>query len=219
MRSDELFCAIYKSGIEVNGNWWPEFGTFSVVISAILIQRTKWQNVEKSMLNLRNFAVLNLEKLASINTQNLANFIKPSGFFNQKATRIKNLCAAILQEFGNFDEFKHNVNRNWLYLQKGIGLETCDAILCYACERENMVVDNYTAKILSYLNFEFQSYDEAKSWLEDIDSDRICALLGENLTQNQIYAKFHALIVEFCKLHLKGQNFSQSGKEILDALR
>lgn len=219
MRSDELFCAIWESGISIKDNWWPDFGTFSVVISAILVQRTKWENVENSLINLKNAKLFELENLANCDVQNLASLIKPSGFFNQKAVRLKNLCTAIVREFGEFGEFKRKVGREWLYLQKGIGLETCDAILCYACERENMVVDNYTTKILSYLNFEFESYDEAKSWLENIDSDKICKFLGQNLTQNQIYAKFHGLIVEFCKIHLKGQNFSQKAQEILDALK
>lgn len=214
MQSDELFVAILKSGVNVNDKWWPNYGTFEVVISAILTQNTKWENVEKSLVNLKNANILSLESIAKCDSVFLSEFIKPSGFHNVKAKRINALCQNILKDFGNFDSFKNVVSREWLISQKGIGFESCDAILCYACERDIMVVDSYTKRILSRLNYEFESYDEAREWLESIDVEVICNYYGENLSLNEIYSRFHGAIVEFCKIHLRGNKFSKKADEI-----
>lgn len=215
MQSDELFIAILKSGIKVNDYWWPNYGTFEVVVGAILTQNTKWNNVENSLENLKNANLLNLEKIANCDILFLSELIKPSGFHNVKSKRLNMLCKNILKDFGDFDSFVNLVSRKWLISQKGIGFESCDAILCYACKRDIMVVDNYTKKILSKLNYEFESYDEAREWLEGMDMQIICDYYGENLSINEIYARFHGVIVEFCKLHLKGNKFSKQADEIL----
>lgn len=215
MQSDELFIAILESGIKVNDYWWPNYGTFEVVVGAILTQNTKWNNVENSLENLKNANLLNLEKIANCDILFLSELIKSSGFHNVKSKRLNMLCKNILKDFGDFDSFVNLVSRKWLISQKGIGFESCDAILCYACKRDIMVVDNYTKKILSKLNYEFESYDEAREWLEGMDMQIICDYYGENLSINEIYARFHGAIVEFCKLHLKGNKFSKQADEIL----
>lgn len=184
--------------------WWPNYGTFEVIVGAILTQNTKWENVEKSLANLKKFlgSDFGLHSLASIEISFLTNLIAPSGFKNQKASRLKLLCKNILEEFGDFDNFAKNIDRDWLLLQKGIGCESADAILCYACGRDEMVVDSYTAKLVQKFGYEFESYEELKDWLMvgvNENFDKIQTLYGRNITLNEVFSRFHGKIVEYSK--------------------
>ncbi len=182
--------------------WWPNSGSFEVVIGAILTQQTKWQKVERSLENLRTHDFLELEKLTQIDTLTLSQLIKPSGFYNTKAKRLKALCVAIVQSFDNFDNFKDEVSREWLLEQKGVGEESADAILCYACEREVMVVDNYTNKLLNSFGYEFETYQELQEWITqgiEANLERCYQLYGREIDLRTIYSRFHGKIVEFSK--------------------
>ncbi|RXJ81662.1 3-methyladenine DNA glycosylase [Arcobacter sp. F2176] len=182
--------------------WWPTNSDFEVFIGAILTQNTKWTNVEKSLENLRKLQLFDLEKLSTVDTDVLISAITPSGFKNQKSVRIKKICENILEEFGDFETFKQNVYRDWLLSQKGIGAETCDAILCYACHKEEMVVDSYTNRLVKTFGYEFESYDDLKAWLEygiNENFDKIDSLYDYDITLNMIYCRFHGKIVEFMK--------------------
>ncbi len=182
--------------------WWPNSLSFEVVIGAILTQQTKWQKVEKALENLKNTDNLSLKKLSNIDTKELANLIKPSGFYNTKAKRIKLLSSNILNDFGDFETFKKKVNREWLLKQKGIGKESCDSILCYGCQRDICVVDNYTVKLLKRFGYEFEEYDELREWLEYgilSNLDKIYEIYHEEKSTNEIFARFHGKIVEFSK--------------------
>ena len=92
-------------------------------------------------------------------------------------------------------------------------------MLCYACGREVMVVDSYALRILSFFGYEFESYEEAREWLEAVDSERICNVYGRELGMNEIYAKFHGKIVEFCKAHFNGKKLDETGEEILKSIK
>ncbi|QOG13299.1 3-methyladenine DNA glycosylase [Arcobacter sp. FWKO B] len=192
-------------------NWWPEFGTSKVIIGAILTQNTKWSNVQKSLNNIdtlyykeydsyTNYNILNF--LSNIDTFYLVNAIAPSGFKNQKAQRLKLLTKNILEDFETFDNFVDIVNRDWLLAQKGIGFESADAILCYCCKKDEMVVDKYTQKLLLSFGYEFEDYDDIKGWLEfgiNENYDKIIQNYGFNISLNEIYARFHGKIVEYMK--------------------
>ncbi len=148
MDSFELLKALKNQGYikeEREELWWPKSGTFEVVVGTILTQQTKWERVESSLTNLRDKNLLDLDSIADIDLTELALLIKPSGFYNTKAKNLKKLCQNIIQEFENFENFVLHVDRDWLLLQKGIGEESSDCILCYACFRDVMVVDSYTS--------------------------------------------------------------------------
>lgn len=182
--------------------WWPSNDDFQVFLGAILTQNTKWTNVEKSLKNLKDKELLNLNSLIDVDIDFLIQLIAPSGFKNQKAVRIKKICKNIIEEFGSFSLFSENVSRDWLLSQKGIGPETADAILCYACHKEEMVVDSYTNKLLKSFGYEFESYDDLKSWLEygiNENYDKIESLYDFQISLNMIYCRFHGKIVEFMK--------------------
>ena len=188
--------------------WWPRSKTFWVIVGAILTQQSKWEKVEQSLANLENRGINSLEELACIEEAIVCECIKPSGFYNTKSKNLKRLALAICEEFGSFDAFCEQVSREWLLEQKGIGQESADSILCYACGREAMVVDAYSARLLEAFGYEFDSYEALQSWMcEGIEMHwhKIVALYGRELSLNELYARFHGKIVEFCKENSRGK--------------
>jgi len=172
--------------------WWPNYGSFEVVIGAILTQNTTWKNVEKSLQNLQKHTTL--ENFLQLDEEALKKAIKPSGFYNQKAPRLLQLAKNIKKDFGTFKEFTCKVSRGWLLEQKGIGEESADAILCYACKRGVMVVDTYTKRTLNEFDIKFKTYKEYQAFLQDIEHKIIID------DKALFYARFHGMFVENQKL-------------------
>jgi len=188
--------------------WWPKSGTFEVVIGAILTQQTKWERVEESLVNLKEHRLLSLEALSKAGVQQIATLIKPSGFYNTKAQRIQMLCIHILNDFGTFEAFQNEVTREWLLAQKGIGMESADSILCYACKREVFVVDSYTQRVLAALGYSFENYMQIQEWMKEgieANFDKISEIYDSPLTLHTVYARFHGKIVEFSKTYVHGR--------------
>jgi endonuclease-3 related protein len=199
MASLDLYLFLRDKNLLINSPkyWWPNVGTQWCLISTILTQNTKWQNVEKSMNNLDE---VSLEYLIQIDEVILANKIAASGFKNQKSKRLKLLAKNIVDEFGDFENFQENVTREWLLSQKGIGRETADAILCYVCFREIMVVDKYTQKLLANKGMEFYEYEDIQYFLQRGIEDNFDKIAKENENNlNLCYARFHGMIVEYMK--------------------
>ena len=172
--------------------WWPNAGKFEVIIGAILTQNTTWKNVEKSLQNLEGF--LELESFLLLDEKSLKEMIQPSGFYNQKAPRLLQLASNIKEEFKTFEIFQKEVSRKWLLEQKGIGQESADAILCYGCFRDEMVVDTYTKRLLkNEFDIEFDTYTRYKEFLQEGISKHF------NTDRYIVYALFHGMIVEFNK--------------------
>lgn len=183
-------------------NWWPSNSQFDIFLGSILTQNTKWTNVEKSLENLHNLNIQTLEDIVEIDIDIFINAIAPSGFKNQKSKRLKQIAKNILEEFGDFDSFCKNVDRQWLLSQKGIGPETADAILCYGCLQEYMVVDSYTNRLLKSFGYEFESYDDIQTWLVygiNENYDKIVKLYGYEISLNRVYCRLHGKIVEYMK--------------------
>jgi len=174
--------------------WWPNTGMFEVVVGALLTQNTTWKNVEKSLNNLTGF--LDIENFLTLDEKTLKEKIIPSGFYNQKAPRLLALTQDIKENFNDFNTFQKEVSREWLLSKKGVGQESADAILCYACLRDEMVVDSYTKRLLKSFEIEFKTYDEYKFFLED---ELRAVFVKSEL--NEIFAKYHGNIVEYNKLH------------------
>ena len=180
--------------------WWPHYGTFEVLVGAVLTQNTKWDKVEHSLQNLRDNDLLSLESLSEVDSDILMTLIRPSGLYKSKALYLRKLARAILDGFDDFELFCHDVDREWLLAQKGIGPETADSILCYACQRAQMVVDAYTARVLNALGMEYELYEDIQSWCTaGIESKFTVEKLPE------VYALFHGMIVEYVKANSKGK--------------
>lgn len=211
VNSFELLLALKKNGYLQRLRdplWWPRSGTFWVIVGAILTQQTKWEKVEKSIENLEKAGIDSLEKIIKLESEHLALLIKPSGFYNTKAKNLQRLSCSIINTFDNFETFCIQVERAWLLAQKGIGQESADSILCYACAKETMVVDAYTQRLLSALGYDFESYISIQEWIvEGIveHKKKIDMLYGREMSLHEIYALFHGKIVEFCKCNSKGK--------------
>jgi len=189
--------------------WWPNSGTFEVVLGALLTQQTKWERVEESLENLKAQNLLTLEALRTASVNEIAQLIKPSGFYNIKADRLKLLCTNILNTFGNFETFQKKVDRVWLLSQKGIGMESADAILCYACGRDVFVVDSYTQRLLGTLGVRVSEYMHIQEWMQagiNENFDKVKNIYKYEIELHEIYARFHGKIVEYAKEHIKGKH-------------
>ena len=133
--------------------WWPGETPFEVIIGAILTQNTAWINVEKAILNLKQAGKLTPEAMHRLSASELAALIRPAGYFNVKALRIRNFMEFLDKEYAGdlarmFRE-KGNILRNKLLSISGIGPETADSILLYAAGKPFFVIDAYTKRIFS----------------------------------------------------------------------
>lgn len=179
-------------------NWWPAETALEVMVGAVLTQNTNWKNVEKAIANLRKRDILSLEGLRSIELSDLANEIRPAGYFNIKAKRLSNFINFVWDQFdGGLDGLfgqETQTLREGLLSVKGIGPETADSILLYAANRPIFVIDAYTYRILRRHGMaeEQASYDELQEFfMTHLPEDK--ALFNE----------FHALIVSTGKTYCR----------------
>ena len=185
MNGADIFKFLCGLKLEFSEFDWLEnrgLSEFELLISVILTQNTSWNNVLKALENVRIAKIQSLETLNALETQQIATLIKPSGFYNQKAKRLKGFVGALLSEFGDMSEFKARVSRQWLLNVKGLGFESADSILNYLCQREILVVDSYTNRLAYALGYEFESYDELREFFQsgiESEQEAINACLGE----------------------------------------
>jgi endonuclease-3 related protein len=137
--------------------WWPAETPFEVIVGAILVQSAAWGNVEKAIANLKAAGVLSPHGLRTIGERKLALLIRPSGYFNAKARKLKAFVELLHQIFGGDLERMLATPisdlRPLLLLTHGIGPETEDSILLYAAEQPVFVIDAYTRRLFSRLGF------------------------------------------------------------------
>ena len=191
----EMYNKLYKAlGPQ---HWWPGDSPFEIIVGAVLTQNTNWGNVEKAINNLKAFGVLSLESIYSLDINMLAEYIRPAGYYNIKAKRLKSLVKFIKGNCGGVDAMlEENLSplRAKLLGVYGLGPETVDSILLYAGNKPVFVVDAYTKRIFSRHGLCYEDTDYHQ--LQDIITSRIPKDI-------KIYNEFHALIVklgkEFCK--------------------
>ena len=159
------------------------------------------------MNNLKEANLLTVEKIASTPTDILEELIKPSGFYRVKSKNIQKLSQNIITDFNTFKDFQESVTRDWLLSQKGIGQESADAILNYACYKEAFVVDSYTARLLEAFGYEFNSYNQLQDWIVESFYDGYKEVFP-NLSRANAYARSHGMVVEYCKVNKKGRAVS-----------
>ncbi|OPX26697.1 MAG: endonuclease [Candidatus Cloacimonas sp. 4484_140] len=172
-------------------HWWPGETRDEIIIGAILTQNTNWKNVEKAIENLKHKNLLTLTALRNAEIKEIAQCIRPSGYYNQKTTRLQEIAKFFhrnsLQCFG-----AHSIAnmRKELITLKGIGPETADSILLYAFEKPVFIIDAYTTRIFQRLGFlpGGISYEEAQKFFM------------QNLENNtKLFNEFHALLVRHAK--------------------
>ncbi|HEY6349214.1 MAG TPA: endonuclease III domain-containing protein [Candidatus Angelobacter sp.] len=133
-------------------NWWPAQSRFEVIAGAFLTQNTAWGNVEKAIANLRRARVLSVKAIRDIPLPELEQLVRPSGYFRQKARRLKNFIEFLNARYGGslnrmFAQPTEQLRSELLALN-GVGPETADSILLYAGNHPVFVVDAYTRRIL-----------------------------------------------------------------------
>lgn len=183
-------------------NWWPGETALEIVCGALLTQNTNWNNVEKALNNIKAKNLLELDKLLDLPMEQLETLIKPTGYYRQKAVRLKNLLLFLKNGCGwnGFSEIQKDpaLFRRELLLLNGIGPETADSILCYGFDYKFFVVDAYTKRILSRLGgFDsFTEYEEIRALFETEIKDQFSDELS-------IYKDLHAQIVMLAKCFCK----------------
>ena len=182
--------------------WWPGETPFEVIVGAILTQSAAWTNVEKAIANLKAAGALSPEGLARLDEGELAGIVRPAGYFNAKARKLKAFVEMLRAEFGGDPSTPLRTGlermlaapvaelRPLLLATHGIGPETADAVLLYAAGRPAFVIDAYTRRLFSRLAVapDRDTYD---AWQ---------ALFAGNLEPDAaLFNEYHALIVRHGK--------------------
>lgn len=157
---------------------------FEIGLGAILTQNTTWLSVEKALINLQQHQALHPEGLAALDEEQLRTAIRPSGYFNQKAIKIRTFTAFFLALQGRIPE------REELLALWGIGPETADSMLLYAFKVPTFVVDAYTRRVLA-----------AAGWLSGDESyETVKIFFEEHLPRDlALFQEYHALLVRHAK--------------------
>jgi len=171
-------------------HWWPGDSPFEVTVGAILTQNTAWRNVEKAIGNLKAANLLSPDALQHLPVEDLAAVIRPAGYYNIKARRLKHFLGFLFTEDGgDLDRLLAgdlDTLRGKLLSINGVGPETADSILLYAGKRPSFVVDAYTKRILfrHRLMPEEASYDEVRDFFMDCLAPDVA-----------MFNEYHALLV------------------------
>ncbi len=193
----------YQAALKKLGpqHWWPGETPFEVCVGAILTQNTHWKNVEKAIANLKVRNLLDPHRLYQLPPAELAQLIRPAGYFNIKTNRLRNFLKFLLDGYDGdlekmFSERLENLREKILSV-KGIGPETADSILLYAGSKPVFVVDAYTKRILvrHQAIWEEAGYEEIQSHFTDHLPHDV-----------PLFNEFHALIVNIGKNWCKTRN-------------
>ncbi len=193
-----------------NQNWWPvtldnetipkyhkniklnQKQKLEICFGSILTQNTNWKNVEKTIVQLNKNQLIDINKIIKIDNKTLAEKIKSSGYYNQKAIKLKNFCLFLKNNYNKNIEklFSNSITtlRNKLLSINGIGPETADSIILYAAKKPIFVVDAYTKRIMNRIGFKENTYDELQNlFMNNLNSDE------------KSFNEYHALLVELGK--------------------
>ena len=202
MSSPSQIRRIYRKLARTYGplHWWPARTRFEVIVGAFLTQNTSWKNVEHALRNLRGAGVLNIVGIRRIPVGELEQLVRPSGYFRQKAARLKTFVAYLDQRHdGSLSRmFARPLQqlRSELLALNGVGPETADAILLYAGKLPVFVVDAYTKRL-----FERHGIVPAGARYEEMRAQVESAFASFTPASDSAdhYNEFHALIVQVGK--------------------
>lgn len=203
MTREHILLSMYQAMLERLGpsSWWPAQTPFEVMLGAVLTQNTAWSNVQKALANLEAANLMDARALDQLDTEQIAEYIRPSGFYRLKAGRLKNLLGWLRDscdyEIARLAKEDPIALRQSLLAVRGIGPETADSILLYALEMPSFVVDAYTRRMFSRHGMvsEDVQYEELRDFFQDV--------LPEDTA---MFNEYHALIVRVCKEWCKKNN-------------
>lgn len=187
---------IYDTLFDAYGpqHWWPGDTPFEIMVGAVLTQNTAWSNVERAIANLHEAGCMNARAIVDCGHDELAERLRPSGYFNIKAKRLRAFCQWLIDSGGESTLALRPLDqlRTDLLAVHGVGPETADDILLYAFERPVFVIDAYTRRIFARLGLLIDpavSYEHLRQAFEtalepDVD----------------MFNEYHALIVRHAKV-------------------
>ena len=192
--SPRRLARVYDKLLVTHGpqHWWPGDSPFEIMVGAVLTQNTAWINVERAIANLVTHRALTPARIVYVEEREVADWLRPSGYFNIKARRLRNFCRWYL-DVGEYPALVHwetPTLRTALLAINGIGPETADDILLYAFDRPVFVIDAYTRRLFARLGLIAgdETYEALRQAFERaLDPD--VALFNE----------YHALIVAQAK--------------------
>ena len=192
MNQKRIFQEIYRRLSTRYGpqQWWASDTCFEMILGAILTQSTSWTNADQALNNLRRFGVLDLHRIGELPADILASLLRPSGYFNQKAFKVKAFVDHLRNHYNHdlrsFLTKEPNELRTELLSIYGIGEETADNILLYAAGEPFFVIDAYTKRILRRIGIQPQN-DSYGGWQ---------SLFHNSLIRDAgTYNEYHALLV------------------------
>lgn len=178
--------------------WWPAQTPFEVMIGAVLVQNTSWENVKKAIDNLRQSELLEPHALYQLSLDELEELIRPAGYFRIKAKRLRNLLALLVERYDGSLEAMFQTNlgelREQLLSVNGIGPETADSILLYAGGLPTFVVDAYTHRVFArhgWIDFDIGYYELKEHFESGLAQDAV------------LFNEYHALLVQLGKEHCR----------------
>lgn len=208
--------SIYRRLAQTYGaqHWWPittvdgrrlppparmtERAAFEIAVGAILTQNTSWTNAEKALINLKRSRLLSARALSTAPARRIASLIYPSGYFRQKTKKLRAFSRWVVAKKGlrRWAQGRPLFTlRSELLSLHGIGPETADSILLYACGKPVFVIDAYTKRLCGQHGIQFQSYDAYQRFFE------------ERLPRSvPLFQEFHALIVRWGKQQKTGRS-------------
>jgi endonuclease-3 related protein len=191
-------------------HWWPGDSPFEICVGAILTQNTNWTNVERAIANLKAARVLEPRALYELPEQRLADLIRPAGYFNVKARRLRSFLSVLLEQFGGelarlFAGKTPTVRQRLLGIN-GIGPETADSMLLYAGGHSSFVIDAYTGRIFRRHHWcnDDATYQELKDLCE--------SSLNQKPRSRRLdyWQDYHAQLV------MVGKHFCRTGSPLCD---
>lgn len=171
-------------------HWWPGRSRFEIIVGALLVQNTAWTNAATAIRNLRREMLLNPRAIQEIKESQLAELIRSSGYYRQKAKKLKSFVEFLFARYdGSLSRMfrtKTVALREELLTVHGIGPETADSILLYAGGHAVFVVDAYARRILERhgLAARGDSYEDVRAFFE-----------GNLPRDARLFNEYHALMV------------------------
>jgi endonuclease-3 related protein len=178
--------------------WWPGDSPLEILVGTVLVQNTNWRNVEKAIDNLREAGVMTAENLYELEPEELAELIRPAGYYQVKTKRLRNLLRLLVEQYeGSIEQMMScdsHALREQLLGVNGIGPETADCILLYVGNYPKFIADGYAMRVAArhgWIEFEADYHG-----LQEFFESRLPA-------DAQLYNEYHALLVRVGKEHCK----------------
>ena len=155
--------------------WYRALTPFERLVSTILSQNTSREASIKGFENLQKRFKIVPEILAEARVEEIKECIKPSGLYNIKAPRIKEVARIFFEEYGgDLNRLSHlplKVARERLLKIPGIGFKTADVFLSVVGGKGSFPVDTHISRI-------------ARRW----------KMVGDNAGYEKIRVAFEAVI-------------------------